>query len=31
VLENNTLMNRALEKMGYTRYKTYRLYDFNLL
>jgi ribosomal protein S18 acetylase RimI-like enzyme len=30
VLENNTAMNRALEKIGYTRYKTYRLYDFNL-
>ncbi len=31
VLGNNTAMNRVLEKIGYTRYKTYRLYDFNLL
>lgn len=27
ILEDNTLMNRALEKMGFTRYKTYRLYE----
>jgi len=27
ILEDNTLMNRSLEKMGFKVYKTYRLYD----
>lgn len=27
ILEDNRLMNRALEKMGFTRYKTYRIYQ----
>jgi GNAT superfamily N-acetyltransferase len=27
ILEDNTLMNRALEKMGFKLYKTYRLYE----
>lgn len=31
VLEDNTLMNRALENMGATLYKRYRLYDYPLL
>ncbi len=30
VLEDNTLMNRALENMGATLYKRYRLYDYPL-
>jgi len=30
ILENNTPMNRALEKMGFRVYKTYRLYDLPL-
>jgi GNAT superfamily N-acetyltransferase len=29
ILEDNTLMNRALEVMGARRYKTYRIYDWN--
>jgi GNAT superfamily N-acetyltransferase len=29
ILEDNTLMNRALEVMGAKRYKTYRIYDWN--
>jgi GNAT superfamily N-acetyltransferase len=29
ILEDNTLMNRALEVMGANRYKTYRIYDWN--
>jgi GNAT superfamily N-acetyltransferase len=29
ILEDNTLMNRALEAMGAARYKTYRIYDWN--
>lgn len=27
ILEDNTVMNRALEKMGFSLYKTYRLYE----
>ena len=27
VLEDNTLMNRALSKMGFRIYKTYRIYE----
>ncbi len=30
ILETNTTMNRALEKMGFRVYKTYRLYDLAL-
>jgi GNAT superfamily N-acetyltransferase len=30
ILENNTEMNRVLEKMGATVYKKYRLYDYPL-
>jgi len=30
ILESNTTMNRALEKMGFQVYKTYRLYDLAL-
>lgn len=30
ILEDNTLMNRALENMGATLYKRYRLYDYPL-
>jgi len=30
ILENNTLMNRASENLGHTRYKTYRIYDYTL-
>lgn len=30
ILETNTTMNRALEKMGFQVYKTYRLYDLAL-
>jgi GNAT superfamily N-acetyltransferase len=29
ILEDNKLMNRALEVMGAKRYKTYRIYDWN--
>ena len=29
ILEDNTLMNRALKRMGARRYKTYRIYDWN--
>jgi GNAT superfamily N-acetyltransferase len=29
ILEDNILMNRALEVMGARRYKTYRIYDWN--
>jgi GNAT superfamily N-acetyltransferase len=29
ILEDNILMNRALEVMGAKRYKTYRIYDWN--
>lgn len=29
ILENNTLMNRALQLMGAVRYKTYRIYEAN--
>ena len=29
ILEDNTLMNRALKVMGARRYKTYRIYDWN--
>jgi GNAT superfamily N-acetyltransferase len=31
ILENNVEMNRALEKMGAVRYKTYRFYDYPLV
>ncbi len=30
VLENNMAMNRAMENLGFSVYKTYRLYDLNL-
>jgi len=30
ILEDNTLMNRALEKMGFRVYKTYRIYEREL-
>ena len=30
ILEDNTLMNRALDKMGFRVYKTYRLYEKTL-
>jgi GNAT superfamily N-acetyltransferase len=30
VLENNRLMNRVPENLGYQRYKTYRVYDYTL-
>lgn len=30
ILENNTLMNRAVEMMGADKYKTYRLYERSL-
>ena len=30
ILENNVEMNRALEKIGAVRYKTYRFYDYPL-
>jgi GNAT superfamily N-acetyltransferase len=29
ILEDNVLMNRSIEVMGATRYKTYRIYDWN--
>jgi GNAT superfamily N-acetyltransferase len=29
ILEDNVLMNRSLEMMGATRYKTYRIYEWN--
>jgi GNAT superfamily N-acetyltransferase len=29
ILEDNVLMNRSIEAMGATRYKTYRIYDWN--
>jgi GNAT superfamily N-acetyltransferase len=29
ILEDNLLMNRALEEMGAKRYKTYRIYEWN--
>jgi GNAT superfamily N-acetyltransferase len=29
ILEDNTLMNRSIELMGATRYKTYRIYEWN--
>ncbi len=31
ILENNTAMNRVLNKLGYILYKKYRLYDYRLL
>ncbi len=31
ILEDNRLMRRALEKMGFTAYKTYRLYERDLI
>jgi len=30
ILENNDMMNRVAENLGHTRYKTYRMYDYNL-
>jgi len=30
ILENNEMMNRAAENLGYRRYKTYRIYDYQL-
>jgi GNAT superfamily N-acetyltransferase len=30
VLENNEMMNRVAENLGHTRYKTYRVYDYDL-
>jgi GNAT superfamily N-acetyltransferase len=27
VLENNTMMNRIIERLGAARYKTYRIYE----
>jgi len=30
ILEDNPVMNAALEKMGFRRYKTYRLYELAL-
>jgi GNAT superfamily N-acetyltransferase len=29
ILEDNVLMNRSIKAMGATRYKTYRIYDWN--
>ena len=31
ILENNTVMNRIVENLGFRVYKKYRLYDFPLL
>jgi hypothetical protein len=30
IAENNTIMNNVLEKLGARRYKTYRIYDYDL-
>lgn len=30
ILENNDMMNRAAENLGYRKYKTYRIYDYPL-
>jgi hypothetical protein len=30
VLENNTMMNRIIERLGGVRYKTYRIYEKSL-
>jgi len=30
VLENNEMMNRVAQNLGHTRYKTYRMYDYDL-
>ncbi len=30
ILENNEMMNRVAENLGYDRYKTYRIYDYEL-
>jgi len=30
VLENNEMMNRVAKNLGHTRYKTYRIYDYDL-
>jgi len=30
ILENNTMMNQIIERLGLTRYKTYRIYEKRL-